>query len=206
MSTWRAMRPRLGWLETVGPVGGDFLRRTDASPLVGTIAGRPLSLGPLLCYEDIFPQLSRDEVQAGADVLVVHTNNGWFGEGGAAYQHASNAVLRAVETRRPVLRCGNGGWSGWIDEFGSIRAVLARNLATGEVTSGSPKLAPNGTVYFRGTQTVAVTADARWINQQSFYVLHGDWFVAVCALLSLSGFALLRLAPPIRSQAVDTSA
>ncbi|HEY8932726.1 MAG TPA: apolipoprotein N-acyltransferase [Rariglobus sp.] len=197
------LRPLLGWLEKVVPVGGDFLHGTDAAPLVVTIAGRPLSLGALLCYEDIFPQLSRDEVQAGADVLVVHTNNGWFGEGGAAYQHASNAVLRAVETRRPVLRCGNGGWSGWIDEFGSIRAVLVRNPATGEITSGSPRLAPAGTVYFRGTQTVSVTADARWIGRQSFYVRHGDWFVAACALLAVTGFAILRITPAIRATPID---
>jgi len=51
----------------------------------------------------------------------VLTNNGWFGEGGAAYQHAAHSALRAVENRRPVLRCGNGGWSGWIDEFGNMR-------------------------------------------------------------------------------------
>ena len=197
------LRPLLGWLEKVVPVGGDFLHGTDPSPLVVTIGGRPLSLGPLLCYEDIFPQLSRDSVRSGADMLVVHTNNGWFGEGGAAYQHASNAVLRAVETRRPVLRCGNGGWSGWIDEFGGIRAVLTRNPATGEITSGSPKLSPNGSVYFRGTQTVAVTADARWIGRQSFYVRHGDWFVAACGLLAAAGFMLLRTAAATRPPSAD---
>ena len=189
-------RPVLGWLEKVVPIGGDFLRGTDPAPLVVTLRGRPIALGPLLCYEDIFPNLSRDSVLAGADVLVVHTNNGWFGEGGAAYQHASNAVLRAVETRRPVLRCGNGGWSGWIDEFGNIRAVLTRNPHTGVLSAASPKLAPDGSVYFRGTQTVNVTADARWIGQKTFYVFHGDWFVAVSALLALAGLGLLRTARP----------
>ena len=187
------LRPLLGWLEKVVPVGDDFLRGHDATPLVVTLKERPVAFGALLCYEDIFPQLSRASVLAGADMLVVHTNNGWFGEGGAAYQHASNTVLRAVETRRPVLRCGNGGWSGWIDEFGSIRAVLTKD-PQGHITS-DPQLAAQGSVYFRGTQTVAVTAEARWLGQQSFYVRHGDWFVLACALVAGAGFFLLRTTP-----------
>ncbi len=187
------LRPLFGWLEKVVPIGDDFLRGTDPAPLVIAVGKRPLALGALLCYEDIFPQLSRESVRAGSDVLVVHTNNGWFGEGGAAYQHASNSVLRAVETRRPVLRCGNGGWSGWIDEFGSIRAVLTQN-PQGIVTV-DPDQASKGTVYFRGTQTVAVKADARWIGRQSFYVRHGDWFVLACTLLAAVGFVALRTAP-----------
>ena len=186
------LRPLLGWLEKVVPIGDDFLRGNDPSPLFVNVHGRPLALGPLLCYEDIFPQTVRSSVLAGADVLVVHTNNGWFGEGGAAYQHASNAVLRAVETRRPVLRCGNGGWSGWIDEFGSIRSVLTSDPTTGELSTASPKLSPHGTVYFRGTQTVAVSVDARWVGRASFYVQHGDWLVAACALLAVFAFLLLR--------------
>jgi apolipoprotein N-acyltransferase len=186
------LRPLLGWLEKVVPVGEDFLRGTDVTPLRVTLHGRSLALGPLLCYEDIFPQIVRASVLGGADLLVVHTNNGWFGEGGAAYQHAANSVLRAVETRRPMLRCGNGGWSGWIDEFGSIRAVLTRDSATGALSTASPKLSPNGTVYFRGAQTVAVSVDARWVGRRSFYVEHGDWLVAVCAGLALIGFLLLR--------------
>ena len=189
------LRPVLGWLEKIVPIGDDFLRGHDPAPLVVPVRQRPLALGALLCYEDIFPQLSRASVLAGADVLVVHTNNGWFGEGGAAYQHASNSVLRAVETRRPVLRCGNGGWSGWIDEFGSIRAVLTKDTQ-GRMTT-DPQLASEGSVYFRGTQTVAVTADARWLGQQSFYVRHGDWFVLTCALLTAAGVFLLRTAPPV---------
>jgi apolipoprotein N-acyltransferase len=188
------LRPLLGWLGKFVPIGDDFLRGTDPTPLPVTLGERPVALGPLLCYEDIFPGLARDSVRAGADVLVVHTNNGWFGEGGAAYQHAANSVLRAVETRRPVLRIGNGGWSGWIDEYGSIRAVLLRDAATGSITAAPASRDTTGTVYFRGTQSVDVTADSYWLGRQSFYTTHGDWFVLACACLALAGYALLRTA------------
>jgi apolipoprotein N-acyltransferase len=175
------LRPVLGWLAKFVPIGDDFTRGLASSPLVVPLRGGTLIFGPLICYEDIYPQLARASTRAGSDVLVVQTNNAWFGEGGAAYQHAANSVLRAVETRRPVLRDGNGGWSGWIDEFGNVRAVLVNDA---------------GSVYFRGTKTVAVTRDARWVNRLSFYVEHGDWFVAVSAALVLFGYALLRLRGP----------
>jgi apolipoprotein N-acyltransferase len=175
-------RPILGWLEKVVPVGGDFVAGTDPQPLVVALGGIPFSIGPLLCYEDVFPRLSRRAVRAGADLLVVFTNNAWFGEGGAAYQHASHSVLRAVETRRPVLRIGNGGWSGWIDEFGAVRAVATD---------------PEKGIYFRGVRAVEVTRDFRWIRQESFYVRHGDWFVLACAALAAFAWAILRLSPPV---------
>jgi apolipoprotein N-acyltransferase len=179
------LRPVLGWITKFVPIGDDFATGPDSSPLVVPLRRGALTFGPLICYEDIFPQLARASALAGSDVLVVLTNNGWFGEGGAAYQHAANSVLRAVETRRPVLRCGNGGWSGWIDEFGSVRAVLVNDA---------------GTIYFRGTQTLTVTRDARWIDRQSYYVEHGDWFVAVCAGLAVIGFLLLRWGGGLRNE------
>jgi apolipoprotein N-acyltransferase len=132
-----------------------------------------------VCYEDTFPQLARMNALAGSDALVVLTNDAWYGEGGEAYQHAAHSVLRAVETRRPVLRCGNGGWSGWIDEFGVSRYVLTDD---------------DGSVYFRGVGVVNVTRDERWIGRDSFYVEHGDWFVGFAAILGLLGFATLRRA------------
>jgi apolipoprotein N-acyltransferase len=176
------LRPVLGWLEKVTPIGGDFQRGTESRPLLVPVGVNRLRVGVLICYEDIFPGLARDSVRSGAEVLAVLTNNAWFGEGGAAYQHAAHSVLRAVETRRPVIRDGNGGWSGWIDEFGNIRATLHDE---------------DGSVYFRGAETLNVTRDLRWRDRQSFYTQHGDWFLLVCAFLAVGAYYLvLTLRPP----------
>ncbi len=184
------LRPVLGWLEKVAPIGGDFTAGTEAQPLLVTAGVNRLPVGVLICYEDIFPSLARDSVQSGAEVLAVLTNNAWFGEGGAAYQHAAHSVLRAVETRRPVIRCGNGGWSGWIDEFGNIRATLHDE---------------DGSVYFRGARTVEITRDLRWRDRQTFYTQHGDWFPPVCALLAAAAYGLmLILRPPGLPRAGET--
>jgi apolipoprotein N-acyltransferase len=176
-------RPVLGWLSKIVPIGdGDILPGTTPSLIEVTAAdGTTAEVGSLICYEDVFPALARSSVQAGADVLVVLTNNGWFGEDGAAVQHAAHSVLRAVETRRPVLRVGNGGWSGWIDEFGYVRYT-----ATNEA----------GSIYFRGARAISVSRDQRWIGLKSFYVEHGDWFVAASALVAAFGWMLLRVSVP----------
>jgi len=79
-------------------------------------------------------------------------------------------LLRAVETRRPVLRSGNGGWSGWIDEFGNVRSNLTND---------------DGSIFYRGSRVLSVTRDSRLIGQNSFYVAHGDWFVFACAAVLL---------------------
>jgi apolipoprotein N-acyltransferase len=175
------LRPLFGWLKKFVPIGEDFTAGEDSSPLLLPLRPEPLVAGPLICYEDVFPQLARRSAIAGASVLTVLTNNAWFGEGGAAYQHAAHSVLRAVETRRPVLRCGNAGWSGWIDEFGGVRATL---------------LDENDSIYFRGARIITVTRDARWIGRESYYVTHGDWFVLVSLMLALAGWGILKLAGP----------
>ena len=173
-------RPLLGWLNKFVPIGeGDFGRGENSSPLIVPLRGEPTVLGPLICYEDVYPQLARHSTIAGASLLAVITNNGWFGEGGAAYQHAAHSVLRAVETRRPIIRCGNGGWSGWIDEFGSIRATVTD---------------AKGTIYFRGARVIDVTHDRRWVRQKTFYTEYGDWFVLVSAGLVMFSFAALKMA------------
>lgn len=184
------LRGVFGWLEKVTPIGGDFTPGGGAAPIPMPVGASRVPVGVLVCYEDIFPALARESVQSGAEVLAVLTNNAWFGEGGAAYQHAAHSVLRAVETRRPVIRVGNGGWSGWVDEFGNIRATL-RNDA--------------GSVYFRGAQTVTVNRDVRWHQRQTFYTRHGDWFVIVCLGLTIIAYYLvLTLRPPRPKQDGET--
>jgi apolipoprotein N-acyltransferase len=170
------LRPVFGWVGKFTPLGDDFTAGTSSAPLVVPLPEGAAAFGVLICYEDLFPALARSEVLDGADALVVVTNDAWYGEGAAAYQHAAHSVLRAIETRRPVLRCGNAGWSGWIDEFGAIEKVVHD---------------ADGSIYFRGTQVAEVTRDRRWAGKNSFYVEHGDWFVAVSACLALMGGGLL---------------
>jgi apolipoprotein N-acyltransferase len=175
------LRPMLGWLSKFVPIPDDASPGTSSDPLVVDLRDGAAAFGPLICYEDIFPRLARASTLAGSDALVVLTNDAWYGEEAAAYQHAAHSVLRAVETRRPVLRCGNGGWSGWIDEFGGIRGVLTSD---------------GDSVYYRGTRVLSVTRDSRWIGRNSFYVEHGDWFVAVSAALAFFGYAMVRVGRP----------
>jgi apolipoprotein N-acyltransferase len=197
------LRPVFGWLNKFVPVGDDFGRGRTAVPLLVPVNKESLAVGPLICFEDIFPALACADARDGADVLFVATNDAWYGEGGAAYQHAAHSVLRAVETRRPVLRCGNNGWSGWIDEFGAIRNVLMRD-ADGMIHT-KPGIA-GGTVYFGGQATISVSRDARWIGRRSFYVEHGDWFVAVCAALAALGWLTLRTGAGITDESAGPGA
>ncbi len=165
-------RGLLGFIDKFVPIGSDFTPGPGPELLPLEIAnGRTLEVGVLICYEDIFPQLARSSAQAGADIFFVATNNAWYGEEGGAYQHAAHAALRAVETRRPVVRVGNGGWSGWFDSFGAVREVM---------------LDEHGSIYFRGGGTAEVFQYTYWDGRQSFYVRYGNWFVGLSALFALA--------------------
>ena len=83
-------------------------------------AGSEARFGALICFEDIFPELARAFVREGAEFLIVITNDAWYGKSGAPYQHASSSVFRAIETRVPVVRCANTGYSCFIDSRGRI--------------------------------------------------------------------------------------
>ncbi len=167
----------LSFIEKFVPIAGSFGRGKEAVVIPLKIGNSIYRVGALVCYEDIFPHLSRRTVQAGAEFIFVATNNAWYGEEGGAYQHAAHSVLRAVETRRPFVRCGNSGWSGWIDEYGNVRKVL---------------LVPKKGIYFRGSELIELKRDAKWANRQSFYVLYGDWFVLVCLGLTIWGYVCFR--------------
>jgi len=176
----------LGWLSKVVPIPDDCTPGGSPTPLLISLRTGAIAAAPLICYEDVFPDLARSSVGAGADVLFVLTNDAWYGEEGAAYQHAAHSVLRAVETRRPVIRCGNAGWSGWIDEYGSFGVVDVEHDRTPNI------MMRDGSIYYRGFKTINVLRDTRWTGRQSFYVQYGDWFVLAGAALALAAWLVAR--------------
>jgi apolipoprotein N-acyltransferase len=85
----------------------------------------PSAAGPfscLVCFESIFPSLARADVRKGARMLVVITNDEWFGNSAALYQHAAMAPFRAVENGVPLLRCANTGLTEIIAPDGRVVA------------------------------------------------------------------------------------
>lgn len=113
-----------------------------------------IRLAALICFEDTLGELTRRFVQGGAQVLVNITNDGWFGRSPAAEQHLANAVFRAIENRRPLIRCGNTGVTCAVDAQGRVTPWLKpfeQGFAAREIRV--PTAAP-----------------------LSFYTRHGDWF------------------------------
>jgi len=81
-------------------------------------------LGGAVCYEVVYPWIARDEARAGADVLFTLTNDAWYGRAGAQRQHWQSAVMRAIETGRPLVRAAITGISGAVDGTGRVLVAL----------------------------------------------------------------------------------
>jgi len=132
--------PFLG--KMVAQVGNFIPGKTGQS-----IAWQNHRLGVQICYEIIFPALSRAMVRNGTDLLVNVTNDAWFGETSAPRQHFSMAVFRAIENRRALARAANTGISGFIDPNGRIIQESELNTASA-LTQALPLMA-TGSVYTR---------------------------------------------------------
>ncbi|HXR24889.1 MAG TPA: apolipoprotein N-acyltransferase, partial [Candidatus Binataceae bacterium] len=117
-------------------------------------------LGVLICYESIFPNLSRMAVNRGADILVNITNDAWYGESSAPYQLLAMAAMRAVETKVPVVRVANTG----------ISAVIE---PTGKIVARTP-------LFKRGTEIERVY----WQPRRTIYTAVGDLFAEMCFALA----------------------
>jgi apolipoprotein N-acyltransferase len=132
--------------------------------------------GAAICYEIIFPELSRASVERGAQFLVTITNDAWFGRSSAPYQHFAHAVFRAVETRRPVVRAANTGISGFVDAYGRIRQESA--------------------IF----EEAALVETIRPREDKTVYVRWGDWLPKFSLLVAF--LTLVRVAwPPLFSAA-----
>jgi len=156
------LKPLLPFINKLVVGVGDFTAGT-VKPL--SLNGD--SLGVLVCYEAIFPELARGYVAAGSDLLVNITNDAWFGDSSAPYQHLAMTRMRAIENRVWLVRAANTGVSALIAPSGAVTAESG--LFTTEIVSG-----------------------AVGSGGGSFYTDWGDWLAWGCLLLSLGILAVCR--------------
>jgi apolipoprotein N-acyltransferase len=186
---YNPLRTWLPFLGKVVPLDQDTMPGTQAVTIpIVLSSGLTIHAGPLVCYEDVFPNLARDQAKAGAEFLTVVTNDAWYGTGGGALQHAAHSVLRAIETRLPVVRCGNDGWSGFIDQDGDAFELEKIN----HQIKADWVLTAAGSTYFRGSGPLYVYSNPQFNGQQTFYVRYGDWFVGLSAFFAIVGVFALR--------------
>jgi len=126
--------------------------------------------GILICYESIFEDLARRYRRLGADFLINITNDAWYGNTSAAYQHPAHLVMRAIETRIGIVRAGNDGISEFVDPLGREHQRTVKQTRTFEAGE-------------------VLTTDAR-----TLYVTLGDWvgMLSVASTLALLGAARWR--------------
>jgi len=118
--------------------------------------------GIFICYESVFGDEVRQFVRHGAEVLVNISDDGWYGDTSAPWQHLNMARMRAIENRRWILRDTNNGVTASIDPYGTVRQSIPRH------------------------QVDALPAEYGYSSELTFFTLHGDWLAVICAILSLA--------------------
>jgi len=117
----------LPWLRELNSTVSDFTPGKVPGLLpvaLGHSSQTPVLVSPLICYEDVTPSLARRAVQAGAGVLINQTNDAWFGNTIAPYEHHLIASFRAIENRRYLLRATNTGLTAIVDPVGKTLSRL----------------------------------------------------------------------------------
>ncbi len=127
--------------------------------------GRKIIFPALICFESIFPDLVRKFARRGANLLVTISNDAWYGRSSEPFQIAAISRFRCIETRRSMARATNTGISQLVDPLG-------RTVKRSELFS-----------------TTWIIAELPLLSQETFYVKHGDLFLAVVTLFY--GLALL---------------
>jgi apolipoprotein N-acyltransferase len=155
---------------TNSSLGKDTVQRTFAFE----VDGKPMRIGTAICYESVYGELVAKFVRNGANILAVITNDSWWDDSPGHRQHFEMSRLRAIETRRYVLRTANGGFSGVIDPLGRVLAKTKYNERT-------------------AIQTI-VSAQ----SGETFYVKHGDYIARIAVIFAALGFLWTVLQPFIR--------
>ncbi|MGA2822365.1 MAG: apolipoprotein N-acyltransferase [Bacteroidales bacterium] len=133
---------------TVGSLGTDKIRRVFTTVKTARIS-------PTICYESIFGEFFSEFVRNGAEIMMIITNDGWWGNTAGHRQHYSFASLRSIETRRSIARSANTGISAFIDQ------------------RGDPHQA---TKYW---EPAAIKGVLNANDQLTFYVRHGDYLARI---------------------------
>lgn len=168
------------WLPFLGKMvaqAGDFVPGTKGQ----TISWNSHAIGAQICFEIIFPNLSRSTVENGVEIIINITNDAWFGKTSAPYQHFAMTVFRAIENRRALVRAANTGISGFISPTGQILDTTA--------------------LY----QEAVLTRRVPLLHIKSFYTRHGGHltyiYLAIVAALVLY---LLRINNEVATPKQDT--
>jgi apolipoprotein N-acyltransferase len=157
-----------------GGAGFTPSRKRDLLPWV--ISGQVHLVGALICFESLFPAYARILARQGAEVLVVVTNDAWFGNSAAPALHASFSAFRAAETGRFLIRAASTGISGIYDPRGRLVAVLPVGQEGALVASVRPRR--------------AVTWFCRW----------GDWLCGIAGFMLIWDLLFLLRARPLRAR------
>lgn len=155
--------------------GSNFTKGTSFDPLPLMVGGVEVGVIPAVCFEDSVGRVTRKFVRDAPQMIVNVTNDGWFGESKAARQHMANARFRAIELRRPMVRCANTGVSCIIDTAGGVVDDVTKRRQVLEDANGSIFTEGNLFGYAR------VQVNPEW----TLYALAGDWFVVLCAFLGV---------------------
>jgi apolipoprotein N-acyltransferase len=146
----------------IAPLVGGFVAGTKY-PLMPV---REIRAGVFICFESAFPDIARAFTNEGAGVLINISNDGYLGPTPVMRQHLANAIFRAVENNRPVLRVTNTGLTAYINSRGEVEDI-----------------AP-------GFQAAARIWIVRREEDRTFYTRYGEVFVTFCAVVTLIALAL----------------
>ena len=124
---------------------------------------RTLRAGPLICYEDLMPEVTRRFVsEAKANLLLTITNDAWYGRSVGPWEHLRLSQWRAIETRRNLLRITNTGVTSLVN-------------AKGELVKTLPMFVPT-----------VMRVDVAILTGETLYVRYGDWFAWLCTVITIA--------------------
>jgi len=123
--------------------------------------------GVFICYESIFGDEIREFAKNGAEVLVNLSDDGWYGDTSAPWQHLNMVRMRAIENHRWILRSTNTGITGSIDPYGRVVASAPRH------------------------QRTAIAVGFRYETVRTFYSRFGDVFADGCAAVTLLALVIV---------------